>query len=128
MDRLINWFGQNPLETDLLNTNKNTMFGLGFLAQAMLGTSTLFDGLACTPTSPASLLVNIAPGSCYQQAAADGSAYSSLAADTTSIIKQGILSAITQLTCAAPATSGYSINYLIQAAYADQDAGSTVLP
>ncbi|GAB7453276.1 hypothetical protein OUHCRE13_29020 [Enterobacter roggenkampii] len=33
-----------------------------------------------------------------------------------------------QFTLTAPSTSGYSINYLIQATYADVDGGSTVLP
>jgi hypothetical protein len=128
MDRVINWAGAIPLETDLLNTNKNTMEALGYLAQAILGSSKIFDGLACTPTSPASLQVNIGVGSCYALAAADASAYSSLAADTTQILKQGILGSSILLTCAAPSTTGYSINYLIQAEYADSDSGSTVLP
>ncbi|MFN1124001.1 hypothetical protein XfCFBP8356_006945 [Xylella fastidiosa subsp. sandyi] len=38
--------GAIPLETDLLNTNRNTLVGLGKLAAAMLGTSTLLNGLA----------------------------------------------------------------------------------
>jgi hypothetical protein len=128
MDRQIVYPGQIPLETDLLNTNKNTMFGLGFLAQAVLGTSTLFDGLACVPTAPASMQVSVGAGSVYVVAAADSSAYSSLTSDPTAIVKQGIQSASVLLTCAAPTTSGFSINYLIQASYADSDAGSTVLP
>ena len=129
MDRQIVYPGAIPLETDLLNTNKNAMIGLAKLAAAILGTSTFLNGLACTPDSPASLNVKVAPGEIYSLQNIDGTAYSSLAADTThSILKQGIMLDSVLLSCPAPATNGYSINYLVQVAYQDTDANAVVLP
>ena len=67
------------------------MMGLGYALQAILGTTTQVDGLACTPTTPASLAVNVATGSIYTQAAIDATAYGTIAADTVNqIVKQGI--------------------------------------
>jgi hypothetical protein len=92
MHRVINWLNAVPLETDLLNTNKYAQTGLGYLAQAALGTAICVDGLACTPTTPASLSVIVGTGSIYTQAAMDSTAFSSLGTDTAhQVIKQGIL-------------------------------------
>ncbi|MGY0341810.1 hypothetical protein [Xylella fastidiosa] len=129
MDRQTVYAGAIPLETDLLNTNRNALVGLGKLAAAMLGTSTLVNGLACVPTAPATLHVQVLPGEIYSLQNLDGTAYSSLAADTThQIIKQGMILDAVTLNCPAPATSGYSINYLIEAAYQDFDDNAVVLP
>ncbi len=131
MDRQIVWPGAIPLETDILNTNRNTMVALGRLAMDVLGSSTLAAGLACTPTAVPSMAVNIGPGAIYSLQNIDNTAYSSLPADTTDqTVKQGILlaSANTQLTMAAPATSGYSVVYLIEAAYSEVDSGAVTLP
>lgn len=129
MDRVIVYPGQIPLETDVLRTNKFGMLAVAKMAAAMLGTSTVVNGLACVPMSPASLQVNVNPGEMYSLVNVDATAYSSLAADTThSILKQGIsLDAVT-LNCPAPATGGQSINYLIQATYQDSDTDNTTLP
>jgi len=130
VDRVINYIGAVPLDVDLLNTNKNLMIGLGFALQAILGGSTVVDGLACTPTGPASQQVLIAQGSIYSTENVDGTAFGSLGSDTThQILKQGLTAlGNTAFTCAAPSTSGYSIAYLIQGEYQDVDGGSTVLP
>ena len=129
MDRQIVYVGQIPQDTDLLLTNKNTMIGLGYLMQAVLGTSTLVDGLACTPTSPASMSVQVGPGSIYSQTSVDATAYGSIAADTTDqIVKQGIIMSTQTFSCPAPGTAGQSVVYLIEAQYQDVDTGSTVLP
>lgn len=129
MDRQIVYPGAIPLETDLLNTNKNAMIGLSKLAAAILGTSTFLNGLACTPTGPASLQVYVAPGEIYSLQNIDGTAYSSIAADTThAILKQGISLDQLTLSCPAPVTAGQSVNYLIQVAYQDTDSGAVVLP
>ncbi|MGT2505656.1 hypothetical protein [Cupriavidus basilensis] len=129
MDRQTVYPGQIPLEADLLNTNKFAMIALAKLAAAMLGTATVVNGLACVPTGPASLQVVVNPGEIYSLANIDATAYSSLPADTAhSILKQGIsLDAVT-LSCPAPVTAGQSVNYLIQAAYLDTDAGLIALP
>jgi len=129
MDRLINYPGQIPLETDLLNTNKNVMLALGYLAQDLLGTATLAAGLACSQLGTPSLNVQVGPGRIYQLMNVDGSAYSSIAADTThQVIKQGILMDAINLATPAPGTAGYSINYLIEATYQDSDTVSVTLP
>lgn len=129
MDRKMIYPGQIPLETDLLDTNRFALIGLGKLAAAVLGTTTLVNGLACTPTAPASMQVQVAAGEIYSLQNLDNTAYSSLAADTThSLLKQGLLMDAVNLTCPAPATSGQSVNYLVQAAYRDLDAEPVVLP
>lgn len=129
MDRQIVYPGAIPLETDLLNTNKNAMIGLSKLAAAVLGTNTFLNGLACTPTGPASLQVYVAPGEIYSLQNMDGTAYSSIGADTThAILKQGISLDQLTLSCPAPVTAGQSVNYLIQVAYQDTDSGAVVLP
>jgi hypothetical protein len=129
MDRQIVYIDANPLDTDQLSQSKNTMIGLGMLTQALLGTSTLFDGLACAPTAPASLQVIVSPGSIYSLENVDNTAYGSLAADEShQIMKQGISLGPVTLNCPPPGTAGYSVNYLIQAIYQDTDTGATVLP
>lgn len=129
MDRQIVYVGQIPQDTDLLLTNKNTMVALGYLMQAILGTSTLVDGLACTPTAPATLTIDVAGGSIYSLEEIDATAYGSLAADTADqIVKQGIIIGSQNFSCAAPGTVGQSVVYLVEAAYQDTDTGSTVLP
>lgn len=129
MNRQIVYPGAIPLETDLLNTNKYSMLGLAKLASSLMGGNTYVHGLACTPSSPPSMVVNVAAGQIYSLQNIDGTAYSSLPADTThSILKQGYVLDAQQFSLTAPSTSGYSINYLIQATYADVDGGSTVLP
>lgn len=129
MNRQIVYAGAIPLETDLLNTNKYAMLGIAKLASSLMGGNTYVHGLACTPSSPASMVVNVAAGQIYSLQNIDGTAYSSLPADTThSILKQGYILDAQQFTLTAPSTPGYSINYLIQVTYSDVDGGSTVLP
>ncbi|MFT2657980.1 phage tail protein, partial [Escherichia coli] len=65
MDRQIVYNGQLPLETDVLHTNLYAMIAIGRLCADILGTSTVVSGLACTPTSPASMAVNIGAGAIY---------------------------------------------------------------
>jgi hypothetical protein len=128
-DRVIVYQGETPLSTDFLSSEKNYMIALAMLAKAILGTSTQFDGLACTPTAPPSLEVSISAGSCYSLQNVDSTAYSGLGSDTThQILKQGISLDPVLLTCTAPTTTGNSINYLVQAQYQDQDTGSITLP
>lgn len=105
------------------------MMGLGYLAQDILGTSTCVSGLACTATGPASMAVLVGLGRIYSQQQVDATAYSDIGTDTTDIIsKQGILLAPVTLSCPAPLTTGFSINYLVQVAYQDSDTANAVLP
>ncbi|TKI03592.1 phage tail protein, partial [Martelella alba] len=128
-DRIIVYPGAIPLETDILSTNKFSMIGLAKLAAAIMGSTTYLNGLACTPTSPASLSVNVAPGEIYSLQNIDNTAYSSIDADTThAILKQGILLDAVSLTMTSPITSGMSVNYLVQIAYQDTDSDAVTLP
>lgn len=129
MDRNIVYPSSIPLDTDILSINRNTMVGLGFLVQAVLGTNTVVDGLACQPTSPASLGVTIGPGSITQLGPVDSLAYGSLAADLgDSLMKMGINVGSTTFTFTAPASVGQSINYLIEAAFQEVDGNPIILP
>lgn len=129
MDRQIVYSGQVPQTTDLLNTNRQTMIALAKLCADLFGTSTVISGLGCVPTTPASMSVTVNPGQIYQLANVDGTPYSALPQDTShSLLKQGILMDAQSFVLAAPATSGYSQNYLIQAAYLESDVNNVVLP
>ena len=75
MDRQIVYPGSIPLDTDLLNVQRAAMSALGALAKAVLGTSIVADGLACTPTTPPSLSVSVAPGSLFQLSPVDASSF-----------------------------------------------------
>ncbi|QCG67354.1 hypothetical protein [Pseudomonas veronii] len=129
MDRQIVYPGQILPETALLQMAKDAMIGSAKLAAAMLGTSTIANGFAVTPTGPASLQIVVAPGEIYAMANVDSLAFSTLPADTThSILKQGIMLDGVTLSCPAPTTTGQSINYLVQVTYQDQDSTPVLLP
>jgi len=129
MDRTLVYPGSIPLDTDLLSINRNIMIAIGYLARATLGDGPIVDGLTCTPTSPTTLGVTVAPGSITQLSVIDPLAYGSLAAEpTVPLVKMGINSTPTLFTLAAPTSSGYSTNYLVQAALQEADAIPVVLP
>ncbi|BDC38931.1 gp53-like domain-containing protein [Paraburkholderia terrae] len=128
MKRQTVYVGAVPLESDILQSNKNAFVAIGHVLQDMLGTSTLFSGLGCVPTGPAGMTVNVNPGRAYSLQATDTGPWSSLTADATPLMKQGILLAAQNFACPAPGTAGFSINYLIQGAFQEVDTGSTVLP
>lgn len=122
MDRVTVYINMKSYEEDILKTNKDAMIGLAKLTQAILGSTPKLNNLACTPTSPESLQVQIGAGEIYQLQNIDNSAYGSLPADTQhQIVKQGILLDPVLLTCNPPGTVGNAINYLIQFAYSDND-------
>jgi hypothetical protein len=129
MDRPIQYPGAIPLETDLLWTNRNVMLGLGFLFQDLIGTQTLAAALPCTQTATPSMGVLLGAGRIYSLQEVDATNYSSVLADTThQVVKQGILKDPITLALAAPTTAGQSINYLIEASYADVDTNLVTLP
>jgi hypothetical protein len=129
MDRNIVYPGSIPLDTDILYPNRNAMLGIAALTAAVLGSNVVVDGLACTPTSPASLTVNVGPGSITQYSTVDATAYGTLPADVTEqIVKTGINLQATAFTLAVPASSGQAINYLIEAAFSETDTDPVVLP
>jgi hypothetical protein len=129
MDRNIVYPGSIPLDTDLLTVNRNAMIGIGFLAQAILGTNTVVDGLICSPTSPNSLSIVVGPGSITQIGLVDLSAYGSIPADTSDlVVKMGINMGTTAFSVVAPSSVGQSLNYLIEASFLEADANPVVLP
>ncbi|HQU22728.1 MAG: hypothetical protein B7Z67_05230 [Acidiphilium sp. 21-60-14] len=129
MDRMIVYPGAIPLDTDILQLNRNVMVGIAALSEAVLGSSTVVDGLACTSTVPASLTVAVGPGSITTLAPVDVTAYGSLAADTTQqIVKTGINLDPVSFTLSAPASSGQSVSYLVEVAFSEADADPVVLP
>ena len=129
MDRSIVYPGAIPLDSDMLNANRNAMVALGALAQAILGTSTVVDGLAVAPTSPASMQITVGPGSITQLTTVDQNAYGSLAADTSdALVKMGVNLTATSFTLTAPTTTGQSTAYLLEAAFLESDVTPVVLP
>ncbi len=99
------------------------MIGLAKVCAAIFGTAGVVNGLACTPTGPASMAVQIGAGEIYQLAPIEATTCGTLPANTAyNILKQGIqLGSYTTTNFSAPGTAGQSINYLIEAQYADLD-------
>ncbi len=121
--------GQVLPETVLLNMGRDMMTGMGKLMQDILGSGPCVSGFACTPTAPASLQVNIAPGNIYAMQSVEASPWSTLPGDTAhTILKQGILPDPVSLTLTPPTATGLAINYLVQVTYQDQDINPAVLP
>lgn len=129
MDRIINYAGAIPLDTDILKPQRNTMTAIAMLAQAMFGSATCLDGLTVGPNSPAAMNVVVQPGSIYSLASLDASSYGSLAADTThQLLKQGVILDTTTLAITPPGTVGYSQVFLVQCQFQEVDATAVVLP
>ncbi len=129
MDRQIVYPGAIPLDTDVLNLERNVMIAEGFLAQGAFGTGTQVWGLSCGPTSPASMSVVVTPGAIVSSQVVDQNAFGSLAADTSdALVKVGINLTSTTLTTTAPSSAGQSINYLIEASFLEEDTTPVVLP
>jgi len=129
VDRLAVYPGAIPLETDDLTPQRNIMIALGWALQGAMGTGTYVDGFTCVQTTVASQQVQVTPGQILSVQNVDNSAYSSLPADTVhQIVKQGLMLNTATFTCAAPLTSGQSINYLVEATYEDLDGTPVVLP
>jgi len=129
MDRQTQYFGALVAETDPLKIQQNVMVALGWETQSMLGTAAAVDGFGLVPTTPASLVANLAPGAIYQVANLEATTWSSLPANTgTSIVKQGLMQAVDPITFTPPAGIGYSQCFLVEAQYADLDTNPVLLP
>lgn len=138
MDRIIEYPMEQIVVDDFLNQRVADMIALGKLISALLGSQTMVEGLACTPTSPASMDVLVAPGQIFFLEAVDTTTYGDLsptadilghnvAANAETIMKQGLILSQTTFALTAPSTSGDSVNYLISVAYEDQDTEDVVL-
>ncbi len=129
MDRTIVYPGSIPLDSDLLNTNRNTMIALGALMNAVLGTAPIIDGLSVLATVPQSLAVLVAPGCITSFGGADTTPYGTLPADTLApIVKMGISHSAIAFSVTPPPTAGQSIIWLAEASFQESDDGAMVLP
>jgi len=129
LDRQTIYFGQVPLETDLLSAQQDAMVGLAKLAAGVFGTNTLVNAFTCTPTSPAGLTVQLTPGEIYQLENLEQTAWSSLPANIVyTVLKQGIQLGVVQFGITPPAAVGYSQVFLIEVQYQDLDTGLVTLP
>lgn len=129
MDRATVYTQEQGRSVDFLFAQRAAMIGLAKLSQAALGSNTVVRGLAVTPNSPAALNVLVGTGEIYSMADVDATDWGSLPADTSDVIfKQGLNMTAQTLSTPAPSTAGYSINYLIEAQYEDQDTNPVVLP
>ena len=107
MDRILVYPGSIPLDTDILNTNRNSMVALGYLGPGDTRHGTIVDGLACSPTAPASMTVIGGPRQHHPVSVVDTLAYGSLPADTTdSLVKLGINLTATSFTFWPPTDIG----------------------
>ena len=120
MDRQIVYPGSIPLDTDFLSIQRNALVGLGALAQTVLGTSPIVDGLACSPASPG-YAVAIGPGTLSLVGALDATPFGSLPADGTAILKTGINLVSSTLQLGVSSDQGSVLCWLIQATLLDQD-------
>ncbi len=129
MDRNIVYPGSIPLDTDLLETNRNAMVALGALMRAVLGTAPVIDGLSVGQTVPATMAVQVGAGSITQLATVDAAAYGSLAADAASaLVKMGVNLAPLTFDVSPPTTSGQSVTHLVEATFQEADVDPVVLP
>ena len=128
MDRTIVYPGSIPLDTDLLQINRNTMVAIGALMQVVLGTATVVDGLSVLPTAPNSLAVTVGSGCITSFGVVDIGPFGSLPADTSSLLRMGVNSQPVTLNVSGPAGAGQSVAWLIEAAFVEIDADPVVLP
>jgi tail fiber protein gp53 len=128
MDRRFVYVGAIPQDIDVLQSNLDPYFAVSKLADAVLGKTQILNNFACTPTSPAGMTVNVGYGEVYSLQQVDTSSYGSISPNTNQIVKQGVTFNTTNLSCPAPVTVGYSINYLIQVSFTETDTASVVLP
>lgn len=110
-------------DIDLLWSERFKVIGIGKLAEAILGDGFSSNNMACNPTAPASLSVNITPCELYELLNIDAAQYGNpgLPADTRPLVKQGINLDQTTLTFTVPSTAGDAVNYLIQAQVVETD-------
>ena len=126
MDRQFVYYNQIPLETDILNAEKNAYVALSKLATAIIGNGPAARGFSL---SYSGMTVTVGSGEFYSMAATDSTAYSSLSADSTLILKQAIAASSTSLTLTpSPAlTAGQSVVFLVQVALLESDINPAVL-
>lgn len=122
MDRLIQYPAQIPLVEDMLNAQRNAMVGVGHLAGATFGANTVAaSGFACA--SGEGLTLTIAPGALLAPGVVDASAYGTLAAVSSALVRQFI--SRDPVTLAVPAAGA---TYTVSVTPLTVDTDDTVLP
>lgn len=122
MDRQIQYPAQIPLVEDMLNAQRNAMVGVGHLAGAAFGANTVAaSGFACAPGE--GLALTLAPGALLAPGVVDASAYGTLAAVSSALVRQFI--SRDPVTLAVPAAGA---TYIVSAAPQTVDTDDTVLP
>ncbi|MBE7728859.1 hypothetical protein [Komagataeibacter sp. FXV3] len=122
MDRQIVYPAQIPLDSDQLNAQRNAYVGLGQLAAMAYGWATVAaSGFACTPGSGLALV--IAPGSLLAPGVVDASAYGTLAAVASQLVRQ--YASRDPVTLTVP---GAGATYSVYVTPATVDTDDTVLP
>lgn len=130
MDREQFYRAEVLFEDALLMGDRLSMEALGLLIQDIIGSATQVAGLACIPTTPASLAVKVGPGRIYKQSTLEASpigvrvATGGLTADTATdhmIMKQGLLRDTQTFNITPPVTVGQSQVFLIEAQFQEAD-------
>lgn len=122
MDRQIQYPAQIPLVEDMLNAQRNAMVGIGHLAGGTFGANTVAaSGFACAPGE--GLTLTIAPGALLAPGVVDASAYGTLAAVSSALVRQFI--SRDPVTLAAPAAGA---TYIVSVTPLTVDTDDTVLP
>ena len=126
MDRQFVYPGSIPLDTDILNLQRNVLVALDFLAQMTIGEGPVFDGLACTVGVDGSS-VTVGPGVGIGQLPLDPAGFGSLPAlgVVTSAIGCNLQPVSLPI---VPPASGLEQSWLIQASVCEVDSGEAVLP
>ena len=127
MDRQIVYPGSIPLDTDLLNIQRNIITGMGALARAILGETGVVDGMACV-AGPGSYTVTVDSGSYTAPQQLDFTAFGSLAADPAMIVRTALHPGQTRLQLSPPSDPSTVVCWLVQASIAESDAGALALP
>lgn len=129
MNRHFFYPGMIPLDTTFLSMEKDREISLAKALEGVLGTTDAFDGFDCQPTTPASLAVQVLPGTMFSRRASDASVFGALGSDPNhQLVKEAVMLDAVTLTLVPPSTTGQAINYLIQAAFSEGDADNVVLP
>lgn len=122
MDRAIIYDEEQTRTFDILWGWRDAMIALGQMEQDITGSIIgQVGGFGATPTSPATLTVNLAAGRIYQQATVDSTSYGALSSDTDIIQQQGAAAAQQVALTTAALSAGQSQWALIEAQFAQVD-------
>jgi hypothetical protein len=107
---------------DILAPQVNAMSSVSKFAEALLALpASAAAGLGCIPSTPPALTVQVLPGQLYATETVDAVAFGDVGTNSNALLKQFVTWASKTLSCPAPTTTGFSINYLIEAQPAEVD-------